>query len=232
VPIRWGQVAERAAAACTDAAAVKWEQPYPYVALPSSTEVSFGKLGGAVDGMGDIVVSRLISERAGIFKFDLLNEQDFLLGEEIRSSGVWAQPEPWGTWLCGTEGELEFYVAFDDSPWCYVFLRLRVNGPLSESTVRLMVNGTRLWNRPIGDRSRNIMLRVRRKSKRADWWRLRIRAEVDATPGTIGEIGMTDPRVPTLGFENLIVVPEKDVGTRVDILTKLSPMLAAEGNAS
>ena len=76
------------------------------------------------------------------------------------------------------------------------------------------------------------MLRVRRQSKRADWWKLRIRAEVDATPETIGEIGMTDPRVPTLGFENLIVVPEKDVSTRVDILTKLSPMLAAEGNAS
>jgi glycosyltransferase involved in cell wall biosynthesis len=228
VPIRWSQVASKVVAACNSAAGERWEYPYPYAAMPCSTEVSFRKLADTTDSMGETEVSRLILDRAGVFTFDLMNDEAFLLGEEIRSRGVWAQPESWGTWLCGTEGEIEFYVARDESTWCYLFARLRVNGWLSDSNVHLVANGTTLWNRPIGEGSRNVMLRVRRRSDRTDWWKLSLGVKIDTTSETLAKICSTDSRMPTVGFENLMIVPERDLSTRLDALTKLSPMFSAE----
>ena len=52
-------------------------------------------------------------------------------------------------------------------------------------------------------------------------WRLRIRAELALSAELRSQIGALDARVPTIGFERLVVVPENDLKTRVDILYTL-----------
>jgi len=100
VPITWRSVAERVVSACEASVAVEWQEPYPYTALPYSTEVSFGRLDQDVDGTGELVLSRIVDARLGHFKYEPLDQQSFLLGEAIRSGGAWSEPERWGTWLC------------------------------------------------------------------------------------------------------------------------------------
>jgi hypothetical protein len=65
------------------------------------------------------------------------------------------------------------------------------------------------------------MLRVRPKLAGAAGWRLRLRAQIDLTPDLRDQIAALDSRIPTIGFERLIVVPENDLKTRVDILYAL-----------
>ena len=72
--------------------------------LPSSTEISFGRLNSDIDGSGEPLLTRIVEVRQGYFKFDPLDRQSFLLGEEIRSDGFWAEPEDWGAWLCHSGG--------------------------------------------------------------------------------------------------------------------------------
>ena len=43
------------------------------------------------------------------------HRQSFLLGEEIRSGGAWAEPERWGTWLCHSGGDVAFSLAAEAS---------------------------------------------------------------------------------------------------------------------
>ena len=221
VPITWQSVAQKVAAACEAAADSKWPEPYPYAALPYSTEVGFGRLDQDMDGTGEALLARILDSRRGHFTFDLLNQQSFLLGEEVRSGGSWAQPERWGTWLCHAGGDIAFSLAADASQNYYVFLRIRVCGELHDRPIRLLANNEWLWKGAVGHDSKDIVLRVRKPAGAADRWMLRIRAEVDLPPELHSKITAADGRVPTVGFERLIVVPDGDTKTRLDVLSNL-----------
>jgi glycosyltransferase involved in cell wall biosynthesis len=216
VPVTWRSVAERVVAACEAATEVAWQEPYPYAAVPYSTEISFGQLDRDTDGTGDFVLTRIVDARAGYFRPAVLDIQSFQLGEEIRSFGSWASPERWGSWLCHSGGELMFSLEPDPSQLYYVFQRLRVFGWLSEQPVRLLANGEQLWHGKIGPQPRDIMLRVRKPASTTGRWKIRLAAEVDVSPDIKSQIAAADSRIPTIGFERLIVVPETDLTARLD----------------
>jgi hypothetical protein len=195
---------------------------YPYAAIPYSSEISFAWLGRDGDGtFGDDLLAHIVDTRRGYFLGEPLHEQSFLLGEEARSSGIWAEPEHWGTWLCHSGGEIVLGLGPEESNLYYVFLRLRASGPLSDLPVRLSANGANVWDGNIGPRSKNIVFRVRRRLTGPGGWRLRIGAEAQLSAELRNQIAALDSRVPTIGFERLVIVPESDVKTRVDILYTL-----------
>ena len=65
------------------------------------------------------------------------------------------------------------------------------------------------------------MLRVRKKALSTGGWRLRLRAEADLSTELRQQIAALDSRVPTIGFERLVVVPDSDLKSRLDILYTL-----------
>jgi glycosyltransferase involved in cell wall biosynthesis len=217
-PVTWHSVAKSVVAACQSAAGVVWQQPYPYTAIPYSSEISFGKLDRDVDGTGEAVLAKIERTRRGLFLGELLQEQNFRQGEEIRSHGYWAYPEDWGTWACHAGGDIVVALAPSDSALFDVFLRVRVSGLLTDHPVKLSANGTPVWSAPIGQGSRNIHFRARKQTFGTGGWRLRIRAELALSAELRTQIAALDARVPTIGFERLVVVPENDLKTRVDIL--------------
>jgi glycosyltransferase involved in cell wall biosynthesis len=217
-PVTWHSVAKSVVAACQSAAGVVWQEPYPYTAIPYSSEISFGKLDRDVDGTGEAVLAKIERTRRGLFLGELLQEQNFLRGEEIRSHGFWAYPEDWGTWACHAGGDIVVALAPSDSLVFDVFLRVRVSGLLTDNPIKLSANGTPLWSGAIGQGSRNIHFRVRKQTLGTGSWRLRIRAELALSAELRSQIAALDARVPTIGFERLVVVPENDLKTRVDIL--------------
>jgi hypothetical protein len=105
-----------------------------------------------------------------------------------------------------------------DSVLFDVFLRVRVSGLLTDHPVKLSANGTPVWSGPIGQGSRNIHFRTRKQTFGTGGWRLRIRAELALSAELRTQIAALDTRVPTIGFERLVVVPENDLKTRVDVL--------------
>ena len=220
VPITWKSVAERVAAACEASLSIQWQEPYPYTSLPCSTEISFGRLDQDVDGPGELLLTRILDARQGHFTDAPLDQQSFLLGEAIRAGGSWAQPERWGTWLCHAGGDVVFSLAADDSRQYYVFLLLRVCGVLHDQPIRLLANNERVWEGKIGPHSRNIVLRLRKRTEPARPWQVRIGAEVDLSPELRSQIAALDGRLPTIGFERMIVVAENDLKTRLDVLTR------------
>jgi Glycosyl transferases group 1/Glycosyltransferase Family 4 len=220
-PVTWHSVANSVVAACRSAAGAPWPEPYPYTAIPYSTEISFGKLDRDVDGTGEAVLARIERTRRGLFLGELLQEQNFLCGEEIRSGGYWGYPEDWGTWACHAGGEVIAALSPSDSQLFDVFLRLRINGLLTEQPVTLWANGQRGWSAPIGQGSRNVHFRVRKPTFGSGGWRLCIRAELALSAELRNQIAALDARVPTIGFERLLVVPENDVKARLGVLYAL-----------
>jgi glycosyltransferase involved in cell wall biosynthesis len=220
-PVTWHSVAKSVVAACQTAAGVVWQEPYPYTAIPYSSEINFGKLDRDVDGTGEAVLSRIVQTRRGLFLAELLQEQNFLRGEEIRSHGSWAAPEDWGTWMCHAGGDIVVALAPSDSLLFDVFLRVQASGLLTAHPIKLSANGIPVWSAPIGQGSRNIHFRVRKQTLGSGGWRLRIRAELALSAELRNQIAALDARVPTIGFERLVVVPENDLKTRVDILYTL-----------
>jgi glycosyltransferase involved in cell wall biosynthesis len=218
-PVTWKSVAQRVVAACEQCAGIRWEDSYPYTLLPYSSEISFGRLDRDIDGTGELVLTQIVDARCGHFTDRVLEERSFLLGEEIRSGGSWAQPERWGTWLCHSGGDIVFALAPEASQLFYLFLRLRVCGWLHEQPIRLLANGDELWSGTIGEHSKDVMLRVRKRASAADRWRLRIAAHVELTAELTKQIAENDGRIPTIGFERLIVIPEDDLKTRLDVLS-------------
>jgi len=220
-PVTWHSVAKSVVAACQSAPGVIWQEPYPYTAIPYSSEISFGKLDRDVDGTGELVLTRIERTRGGLFLGELLQEQNFLRGEEIRSHGFWAYPEDWGTWACHAGGDIVIALEPNDSVLFDVFLRVRVSGLLTDHPIKLSANGRPVWSAAIGQGSRNIHFRVRKQTLGTGSWRLRIRAELALSAELRSQIAALDARVPTIGFERLVVVPENDLKTRVDILYTL-----------
>jgi glycosyltransferase involved in cell wall biosynthesis len=220
-PVTWHSVAKRVVAACQSAAGVDWQEPYPYTAIPYSSEINFGKLDRDVDGTGEAVLAKIEHTRRGQFLGELLQEQNFLRGEEIRSYGFWAYPEDWGTWACHAGGDIVVALAPSDSLFFDVFLRVRVSGLLTDHVIKLSANGRPVWSGAIGQGSRNIHFRVRKQTLGSGGWRLRIRAELALSAELRNQIAALDARVPTIGFERLVVVPENDLKARLDILYTL-----------
>jgi hypothetical protein len=110
----------------------------------------------------------------------------------------------------------------EDSSHYYVFMRLRTIGPLQERTIRISANGELIWDGQLGVYSRDVLLRVRRgMGGGVGHWRLRLKVQTDLTPELRRHIADLDSRIPTIGFERLIVVPEDDLRARVNILSNL-----------
>jgi hypothetical protein len=208
--------------ACRDAAKTEWREPYPFASIPYSSEIGFAWLGRDAEGtFGDDLLARIVDTRKGHFLNEPLQETNFLRGEEARAGGSWAEPEHWGTWLCRSPGEIVVGLAPNESQLYYVFLRLRATGPLAERPVKLSANGEMVWNAALGSRPKDVRFAVRRRSVGPGGWRLRLRAEIDLSTETEAQIAGMDGRVPTTGFERLVVVPEDDLKTRLDILYTL-----------
>jgi hypothetical protein len=223
-PVTWLAVSERVVDACKSVAKTEWRDPYPYAAVPYSSEISFAWFGGDDQRTsGDELLARIVDARRGYFLRDPLSEESFLRGEEARAGGVWAEPENWGTWLCHGGGEMVLGLAPNDSELYDVFLRLRASGPVAELHIRLTANGESIWDGVIGPQARNIIARIRRRGAGTAPWLLRLGVEVDLSAELRTQIGALDRRVPTIGFERLVVVPENDLKTRVDILYTLLP---------
>jgi glycosyltransferase involved in cell wall biosynthesis len=222
-PVTWHSVATSVITACQSATAIVWQEPYPDTGIPYSCEITFGRLDCDIDGTGEAVLERIERTRSGVFLDGLLREQSFLRGEEIRSHGFWAYPEDWGTWACYAGGDI--VVALDpcESSLFDVFLRVRVSGLLTDQPIKLSANDRPVWSSAIGPGSRNIHFRVRKPALGAGGWRLRISAELALSTELRNQIAALDARVPTIGFERLVVVPEHDLKTRLDILYKLLP---------
>jgi glycosyltransferase involved in cell wall biosynthesis len=221
-PVTWKSVAERVVAACKATAKIDWQEPYPYPAIPYSSEVSFAWFGGNDQRTsGDELLARIVDARRGYILRDPLSEESFLRGEEGRAGGIWAEPENWGTWLCQGGGEVALGLAPNDSELYDVFLRLRASGPVAELRVRLTANGDPVWEGSIGPQARNIIARVRRRGAGTGHWLLRLRVDLDLSAELRAQIAVLDRRVPTIGFERLVVVPDSDLKTRVDILYAL-----------
>jgi len=220
-PVTWQAVAERVVTACLAAPGAEWKEPYPYTVVPYSSEISFARLDRNVDGTGELLLSRIAGQRKGLYLSDPLGEQAFVCGEEARSAGSWAYPEEWGTWACHSGGEIALGLAPNESQLYYVFMRVRASGPVIERPISFTANGEKVWEGPIGPQSKDIVFRVRRKIANPEGWRLRIRAQINLTPELRGQISAVDSRTPTIGFERMIVVPENDLKTRLDILYTL-----------
>jgi glycosyltransferase involved in cell wall biosynthesis len=221
-PITWRSVAEKVVEVCLSTAREKWREPYPYTAIPYSSEISFGRLDRSTDSIGEALLSRILMARRGLFLSEPLKDQAFLWGEESRSAGSWAFPENWGTWACYSGGEIALALPANDSDFYYVILRLRTSEPVGEQPIQLAANRELVWAGSIGPDSRDIAVRVRRKPNGVDGgWRLNLRAQIELSSELRDRIAATDPRVPTIGFERLIVVPDDDLKTRLDIMYAL-----------
>ncbi len=174
-----------------------------------------------MDGTGELLLTRILEARLGHFRHEPLDQHSYALGEAIRAGGAWAQPERWGTWLCHSGGDLVFDLPEEPGQFDFVWLRLRVCGVLHEQPIRLRANGELLWAGKIGPHSRDVMLRVRKRTVPGKSWRMRIGVDLDLSPETRNAIAALDGRMPTVGFERMIVVPDSDVAARLDVLTKL-----------
>ncbi len=221
-PVTWHAVADRVVEACLTASRIKWRQPYPDTAVPYSSEVSFGRLDRNVDGTGELLLTRIAGARKGLFLSESLDDQAFRRGEEVRTGGHWAYPEEWGTWACHSGGDIVLALADNPSVYYYVFVRLRPSAPVVDRVIRISANGDVVWEGSLGPHPRDVALRVRRKlGSNGGGWRLRLRAQIDLTPELRSQIAALDARIPTIGFERLIVVPENDLKTRLDIVYTL-----------
>ncbi|HLY46516.1 MAG TPA: glycosyltransferase family 1 protein [Stellaceae bacterium] len=219
--VSWRSVAERVVEACLTAAQREWQAPYPHTAIPYASEVGFARLDRELSDIGELLLTRIAGARRGVFLGEALGDQAFARGEEIRSGGTWAHPEEWGTWACHAGGEVTLALAPCDSIFYYVVLRLRGSDAFLDQPIRISANGEPAWAGSLGAQSRDLAFRVRRRAPDAGGWLLRVRAELDLTPELRGRIALLDSRIPTIGFERLVVVPEDDLKTRLDILYRL-----------
>lgn len=220
-PITWRSVADRVLKACKEASTSGVNAAAR--TIPYCTEISFASAPRRdVEGIfGEDLVARIVEARKGLFLFEPMQEENFLRGEDARSGGNWAEPENWGTWSCHSGGELTLDLPPNDAAIYFVHLRARASGPLSDLHVRFHANGELVWDDTIGSRPRNIILRVRKRPVGPDGWQLRLRAEATLTAELRERIATVDGRVPTVGFERMLIVPETDLRTRLDVLTKV-----------
>ncbi len=227
-PVTWPSVAASIASACGTAASVTWPELYPAPSIPYATEISFARLAQEPsEGFADNMLHRIADSRGGHFLADLLTESSFLLGEDARADGTWAETEPWGTWLCSRTGDLVLGLPRSNDLLIYIFLRLRTSGPAAGLPTRILANAETVWHGTLVGKPQDIMLRVRRRTRGSAAWRLKLRVEVEISADICRQIASSDARTPIVGFERMIVVPAHDVSTRLDVLTMLQFAAAA-----
>lgn len=223
-PTTWREVAMAIVGACEATAKTEWQPPYPYPAIPYGAEISFALLTRETDALfGDGLLNRIMDARRGLFLTEPLHELSFLRGEEARGAGTWAEPEGWGTWSCNTGGDVVVGLEPSEANVFFVLLRVRASGGASSLAVRFTANGEVAWQGALGAEPRNLMLRVRRRARSAAGagWVLKLAARVELSTEARAKIGAIDSRVPTIGFERLMVLPENDISTRLEVLTNL-----------
>jgi glycosyltransferase involved in cell wall biosynthesis len=230
-PITWNQVAKQVLDGCKAAIAKDWKDPYPYQIIPYAAEISFGRQEreAVASAIGPELLSRIVGTRRGHFLSNPLREQNFLYGEDARVGGEWAEPEPWGTWLCRGNGELVFGLGPNDSSLYYVYFRVRAAGPVAGNRVTFVCNGEVLWEGIIGTRPKDIQLTVGKRATAVKAnWALRLFIQTELSPEQRTQLEAVDGRLPLIGFERFVVVPEDNLQARVDIVTRLVMSLQRE----
>jgi glycosyltransferase involved in cell wall biosynthesis len=223
LPITWHEVASQVIEGCKMAVATDWVDPYPYAATPYSVEISFGRREHeSIDSaIGQDLLDRIIDARTGILLLEPLREDSFLIGEDARTGSRWAEPEAWGTWLCHEWGEMLFGLDATNCTVFYIALRLRAAAPVAGCRVSISANGEAVWSGPAPHRPTTILIRVRRRGVSSSGWKLRLRADIKVPPDALQQVEAIDRRLPLLGFERMVIVPESDLKTRVDVMTAL-----------
>jgi glycosyltransferase involved in cell wall biosynthesis len=221
-PIAWSAVAAVIAAACSRAATTVWTDLYPCPAIPYATEIPFARLAPVTtESSADGMLTRILDSRRGHFLPDPLLESSFWLGEDARADGLWAEPEPWGTWLCTPTGALSIGLPPNNDHVFYAFLRLRTSAPAAGLPGRILANAEIVWQGSFTEKPQDLMLRIRRRTRDGLSWALKLRCELDCPTGLRHQIGAIDARTPMIGFEFLVIIPENDIKSRVDVLTTL-----------
>ena len=225
VPITWHSIAGVVLDAFKTACTVAWPEPYPYPLVPFGAEVSLGAIGND-DGneVGDALFRSVLDVRKSYFSSKNLREESFLIGEDLRFSGNWSAPEPWGTWL-GYSKKAEFAFALPpcDSEYYDIFMRVRFSGPMLGTRFRFTSRRKVLLNAMVKPGSFNVIARIDRPKDTCDKvWRTKISIETDIAPDVLDQLKKLDQRLPVLGLERLMVVPEDDVRTKIDLLTRFT----------
>jgi hypothetical protein len=209
-PISWASVATTVALSCAAAVSALRRPLDAYPVCAYATEISFAAAS---------------ADRLGCFLPDALTETNFIAGEQARGEGRWAAPEPWGTWLCEASGDLVLVLPRSDSRVFYLFLRLRASAPVASApasiTASITADAAALWQGRLVEKPQTLVLRLRRPPPTDGTWRLTLRFAVELSNDQQQAIDVLDRRQPHIGFESLVVVPEDDLKTRLDILTGL-----------
>ncbi len=218
--ITWPFVAASIAAACKTAATIAWAEPYPAPAVPYGTEISFARLAPApAEWFADGIPSGGVDSGRGHFLPDPLPESRFLLGQDARAGGTWAEPGPWGTWVCSPSSKLLLGLPLGGG-LIYVFLRVRTSAAAAGLPATILANNETVWQDSFTERPQDLMLRLRRRDS-AGMGTLRLQVDLHCPPGLGQHAFGSDGRAPTIGFERLIAVPEEDFSLRLDVLTTL-----------
>lgn len=226
-PIRWRlpePLPVRDKPACNEAPPAERRVSGRCIKIPYSCEIAFGRAARDIDAAGGLP-SAIARAEQGLLRPEPLQAEAFAWGAAIRADGCWADPEDWGTWCCHAGGEIAMALPATASTAFYVVLRLRVSGPLANRSIRVLANNEPVWEGILGRGSRNIALRVRQPefAEHGAGWHLRLDAQVDLSAEMRRQIAAADSRVPTIGFERLIVVPSNDMKTSLDIMYALLP---------
>jgi hypothetical protein len=106
----------------------------------------------------------------------------------------------------------------NDCSTYYVFLRCKVSAPLAEEEITIFANGDRVWRGALGEEPKDLCLKVFRKNDQGSWWALKIGLWAPDRSELYDSLVELDGRAPAIGLSRLVVVPEDDLQTRLDIL--------------
>jgi glycosyltransferase involved in cell wall biosynthesis len=219
-PIPWQSVAQRVLDGCA-AAATHWPEAYPLPMPGYGREVSFGRVELDTEGLyGDDLLDAILRRRESHFVSGGLDEASFVCGEDSRATGEWNAPEHWGTWLSYPGGEAAFSLEASDSASFYLFLRCHVAEPLAQEEITILANGDRMWRGVIGARTRDLCLKLYKRSGKGPW-SLRLGLWAPAKPELYDALLVIDGRAVAIGLHRLVIIPEDDLHTRLEILQNL-----------
>jgi hypothetical protein len=95
-----------------------------------------------------------------------------------------------------------------------------VTPPLAWEELTIFANGDRMWRGQIGEDSKDLCLKIYHNSARG-LWPLRLGIWAPPRPDLHEALLKLDDRAPAIGFERLVIVPEGDLQTRLEILQNL-----------
>jgi hypothetical protein len=214
-------VAQRVLDGCAGAAAARWKDPYPLPMLTYGREISFARIEVETEGLfGDDLLDRIVRSRKSWFVSDALDESSFFCAEDSRIGDTWNTCEDWGTWVSYPGAEVAFGLDANDCAAFYLFLRCHVAAPLENEEITIFANGERLWRGVIGERPKDLCLKIYKKNGQGPW-NLRIGIWAPATSELYDALLGVDGRAPAIGIHRLVIVPEDDLHLRLEILQNL-----------